>query len=85
MAGRDPGAWMNQFFDWCTHLFTPGRQQSPLRNTSFYEKSGREAFVRKPNVTQQRVDALLDKINQQGYEKLTEEEKEFLKQASKKI
>jgi len=28
---------------------------------------------------------LLDKINQSGYEQLSDEEKEFLKQASKKI
>jgi hypothetical protein len=30
------------------------------------------------------VDELLDKINQFGYDHLTEEEKDFLKQASKK-
>lgn len=86
MDGKDPGAWMNRFFDWSANLFTPGKSTSSrFRNTSFYDKSGREPFVRKPNVTQQRVDALLDKINQSGYEQLTDEEKEFLKQASKKI
>jgi len=84
--GKDPGAWMNQFFDWSANLFTPGKSNTgKFRNTSFYEKSGREPFVRKLNVTQQRVDALLDKINQSGYEQLSDEEKEFLKQASKKI
>jgi hypothetical protein len=77
---------MNQFFDWSANLFTPGKNNTgKFRNTSFYEKSGREPFVRKLNVTQQRVDALLDKINQSGYEQLSDEEKEFLKQASKKI
>jgi len=33
-------------------------------------------------VTQQRIDEILDKINQKGYHFLTDEEKELLKRAS---
>ena len=33
---------------------------------------------------QEKLDAILDKIKQQGYENLTAEEKEFLYEASKK-
>ena len=36
-----------------------------------------------PQDTQEKIDALLDKINQQGYQFLTNEEKAFLKKASK--
>ena len=35
-----------------------------------------------PNVSQKRIDEILDKINQQGYRFLTDEEKEILKRAS---
>jgi len=33
-------------------------------------------------VTQQRIDEILDKINQKGYQKLTEEERDMLRRAS---
>jgi hypothetical protein len=33
-------------------------------------------------VTQQRIDEILDKINQQGYRFLTDEEKDILKRAA---
>jgi hypothetical protein len=35
------------------------------------------------NVTQQRIDDILDKINQKGYNSLTQEEKDILSRASK--
>ncbi|MBT8230954.1 MAG: rhomboid family intramembrane serine protease, partial [Bacteroidia bacterium] len=38
----------------------------------------------RPSEQQSELDRILDKINAQGYDKLTEEEKEFLYQASKK-
>jgi membrane associated rhomboid family serine protease len=84
--GSDPGAWLNRFFDWSANLFTPGKKSTAhIKQASFYQSGTREPYTKKPNITQQRVDALLDKINQEGYEKLTAEEKAFLKQASKKI
>ncbi len=86
MDGKDPGAWLNQFFDWSANLFTPGKKSTAhIKQASFYQRGTKEPFVKKPNITQQRVDALLDKINQEGYDRLTAEEKAFLKQASKKI
>jgi hypothetical protein len=38
--------------------------------------------VKIPKLTQQRLDEILDKINQKGIEGLTPEEKEFLRKAS---
>ena len=52
-----------------------------LPETLFYKADG-EPFKRTPNVTQRRVDAILDKINQEGYHSLSDEEKELLKRAS---
>ncbi len=43
-----------------------------------------KTFDKKPQRRKQRIDLLLDKINQSGYESLTEEEKAFLFKQSKK-
>lgn len=82
--GKDWGAWMNQFANWLDDLFNPEKknQQKTSRERHFY-KAEAKPFDRKPNLTQQRLDEILDKINQQGYQFLTDEEKEFLKKASK--
>jgi hypothetical protein len=83
--GTDPGSWMIAFYNKIVHFFSPGkRKQKTSRQQSFYQASGIKPFVKKPNLTQKRVDELLDKINQFGYDKLTDEEKVFLQQASKK-
>lgn len=83
--GSDPGAWMIKFYAMVVDFFTPSkkRQKQPKQQT-FYDVSGRQPYVKKPNLTQKRVDELLDKINQFGYDQLSDEEKDFLKQASKK-
>jgi hypothetical protein len=48
----------------------------------FYNTRGQQPFVKRTNVTQQKVDEILDKINQKGYQKLTEEERDILRRAS---
>jgi uncharacterized protein YcgL (UPF0745 family) len=35
-----------------------------------------------PNITSKRIDEILDKINQQGYHLLTDEEKDILRRAA---
>lgn len=82
--GRDWGAWMNHFYDWFNDLFNPDKpkKNKEIKKELFY-KSETKPYHRKPNVTQQRVDEILDKINQDGYESLTEEEKEMLRKASR--
>ena len=81
---HDGSIWMNQFFDWCNDLFNPDRKKksrSP-KDEFYYKVSGTQPFKKIPNVTQQRIDEILDKINQQGYRFLTDEEKEILKRAA---
>lgn len=81
--GRDWGQWMVNFVNWLDDLFNPEKkyQKQEEKDQLFY-KNTTEPFSKTPNVTQQRVDAILDKINQEGYQMLTNEEKEFLKRAS---
>ncbi|MCE3282440.1 MAG: rhomboid family intrarane serine protease [Chitinophagaceae bacterium] len=82
--GTDLGAWMNQFAHWVMNLFNPNKGAVPEKHRLHY-KAKKEPFVKKPNLTQQKLDDILDKINQHGYEKLTEEEKDFLKKASERL
>ena len=82
--GRDGSVWMNQLFDWANDLFNPNRRRkvrSP-KDEFYYKVSGTQPYKKIPNVTQQRIDEILDKINQQGYRFLTDEEKEILKRAA---
>lgn len=82
--GHDGSIWLNQVFDWCNDLFNPykkGKVRS-RKDEFFYKVSGTQPFKKIPNVTQQRIDEILDKINQQGYRFLTDEEKEILKRAA---
>ncbi len=82
--GRDWGNWMFQFANWFDGLFNPEKKHSKkvIKQEHFY-KATRKPFEKKPHITQQKIDELLDKINQQGYHFLTDEEKEFLNKASK--
>ncbi|MFN8288833.1 MAG: rhomboid family intramembrane serine protease [Chitinophagaceae bacterium] len=82
--GHDWSEWMNNFFDWITNLFNPDRPRKghSIKEELFY-RSEHSPYTRSPKITQQRVDAILDKISQQGYQSLTEEEKEILQKASK--
>lgn len=84
--GFDGSEWMNRTYDWFMDLFDPetkARQRQIIKNTSFYN-SDVTPFTKTKNFTQKRLDEILDKINTSGgYDKLTEEEKEFLRKASK--
>ncbi|HEY4335533.1 MAG TPA: rhomboid family intramembrane serine protease [Puia sp.] len=82
--GYDGSLWINRFFDWCNDLFNPDKKKktrSP-KDEFYYKVSGTQPFKKIPNITQQRIDEILDKINQQGYRFLTDEEKEILKRAA---
>jgi membrane associated rhomboid family serine protease len=82
--GYDWGGWMNNFFDWVNNLFNPNKPKKgkSIKDELFYKASS-APYKKTPNLTQQRVDEILDKINKQGYSFLTDEEKELLKRASK--
>jgi membrane associated rhomboid family serine protease len=83
--GYDWGGWINGFFDWFTNLFNPDkpRKKKAVGQELFY-KATKQPYNKTPNVTEQRIDEILDKINQRGYGALSEEEKDLLKRASEK-
>jgi membrane associated rhomboid family serine protease len=85
-AGSDWGEWMHRGYNWFFSLFEPAPEKQAteaMRREIFYKSDKQPPFERKANVTQQRVDELLDKINQKGIQTLTDEEREYLKKASK--
>ena len=82
--GYDWSDWMNNFFEWVSNLFNPDRpRKGKLLKDELFYKSSSTPYKKTPNITQQRIDEILDKINQQGYNHLTDEEKDMLQRASK--
>lgn len=82
--GKDGSVWMNKIYHWFMNLFNPDkkRDEAGIKEKVFYNAGGRKPFSKTSNVTQQRVDEILDKINQKGYHFLTDEEKNILKRAA---
>ena len=75
--GYDWSLWMNHVFDWVNNLFNPEKPKKGKRlKTELFYKSSTKPYNKVSNITQQRIDDLLDKINQKGYNSLTDEEKE---------
>jgi membrane associated rhomboid family serine protease len=81
--GKDGSVWMNRLYGKFISLFEPKKiDPKKEKEDIFYEKGNRKPFTKTTNVTQKRVDEILDKINQKGYHFLTDEEKAFLKKAA---
>jgi membrane associated rhomboid family serine protease len=82
--GRDWSTWMNNFFDWISNLFNPDKNswKKTAKDELHYSSDGPQPYKKIANITQKRIDEILDKINQQGYRYLTEEEKEILRRAA---
>ncbi len=78
--GTDLSSWFFNGYARVEDYFTPkeGNSKHGKRKATL-EHGG---VVRRHNVTQKRIDDILDKINQTGFESLTEEEKELLYKAS---
>jgi hypothetical protein len=75
---------MNNVYDWANDLFNPDKPKKGKRiKTQLFYKSNTKPYTKSSHITQQKIDDLLDKINQKGYNSLTDEEKEMLKRASK--
>ncbi len=83
--GVDWGGWINNLFEWFTNLFNPDRPPKgrPIKEELFYKATTRP-YKRTPNITEQRIDEILDKISQKGYNALSAEEVDLLKRASGK-
>lgn len=77
--GRDIGLWFESLIDRLVALWPSGSG----RGRSTYRKrpnASRKTQTRNApkNAEQEKIDAILDKIGQSGYESLTQEEKDFL-------
>ena len=80
--GYDWSIVINRFFEWINNLFNPDKPTKKTKEELFY-KSERKPYTKTPNLSQQRIDEILDKINMHGFNSLTAEEKDLLKKASK--
>jgi membrane associated rhomboid family serine protease len=80
----DGSTWMNNFYNWLMNLFNPNknRNSNNVKEKVFYNTEGRKPYKKTANITPQRIDEILDKINQKGYHLLTDEEKNILKRAA---
>ena len=82
--GYDWSKWMIDVYYWFMNLFNPDKkpaQKQALKEKVFYNTGGRKPYQKNAVVTQQRIDQILDKINQKGIDHLTDEEKSILKKA----
>ncbi len=81
-AGVNWGSWVTATLDWIQGLFKP----SPKVKVTYRkdESAKRPRGSSNSGVSQQEIDAILDKISDGGYESLTKEEREKLFKASKK-
>ena len=80
----DGSVWMNNGYIWFINLFNPNKskEKNSVKEKVFYNTGNRSPYKKTSNVTEQRVDEILDKISQKGYSYLTKEEKDILKRAS---
>ncbi|MDQ2752169.1 MAG: rhomboid family intramembrane serine protease [Bacteroidota bacterium] len=82
--GTDWSLWMNNLFDWVNNLFNPEKKyKKPTRNQIFYKATKKPYHKVSSRFSQQKLDEILDKINQDGYGSLSNDEKDYLKKASK--
>ena len=80
-AGANWGSWVTATLDWFKGLFTAKPKVKVTYRKQYSEAQKPKA---KSSISQDEIDAILDKISDGGYESLTKEEKEKLFNASKK-
>jgi len=86
--GYDLSIWMNRFYYWIMNVFNPAKSKNSQQNIKervFYQTGSRAPYSKRAIITQERVDEILDKINQKGYQFLTEEEKQILRKAGENM
>lgn len=82
--GWDGSVWINRLYNKLSNLLTPKVKKLSYRERErlYYQTHGRTPFDKNAKITQERIDEILDKINQKGYHFLTDEEKNILRKAS---
>jgi membrane associated rhomboid family serine protease len=85
-AGVNWGGWITVTLDWIKSLFTskPKVKVTYRKEASSVNKKGTKTSGGLSKISQDEIDAILDKISDGGYESLSKEEKEKLFNASKK-
>ena len=82
--GHDWSLWINNFFDWANNLFNPDKPaKGKAVKTQLFYKAKVQPYKKTSHITQQKIDEILDKIHQRGYQSLSDDEKDMLKRASK--
>jgi hypothetical protein len=81
-AGVNWGGWITLTLDWFRDLFGPKQHVKVTYRKE--AKATPNAGKTKSQISQDEIDAILDKISAGGYESLSKEEKEKLFNASKK-
>lgn len=79
-AGVNWGQWIVVLIEWFREIF----RSKPKVKVTYRSTAPPKSSKKKPDYTQDEIDAILDKISEGGYESLTKEEKEKLFNASKK-
>ncbi|MCI0750559.1 MAG: rhomboid family intramembrane serine protease [Flammeovirgaceae bacterium] len=82
-AGVNWGGWITAIIEWFNDLWKP-RPKVKVTYRSESDLKKKKAKSTESKVSQDEIDAILDKISDGGYESLTKEEKEKLFNASKK-
>ncbi len=81
--GNDLSTPLYSLYNWLTHLFEKEKPGQKKGHVYYMQDMKRPAIIKKPNITEKRLNTILDKINAFGMQSLTDEEKEFLQKASK--
>lgn len=91
--GHDITSWINSVIDSVVQLFRKNKPSNPQRRAYNYHQSNQEKTATKTsakanndskNADEERLDEILEKLKRSGYGALTDEEKEFLFNASRK-
>ncbi len=77
--GYKPGAWPYIVIDKLNNAFSPNEQKVRIKNSR--KRNEVISRIKSHTNVHDRIDAILDKINTQGYNSLTQEEREILMNA----
>ena len=82
-SGYRPGAWMYSMAGKIDNAFVPANEKVEWKKNTNRRRATASMYEAKHGIPQSRIDEILDKINQKGYNSLSKEEKEALLRAGK--
>jgi hypothetical protein len=82
-AGYRPGEWIYSVTAKVEGLVTPDENAAWKKNSKKRNEIINRAYEPKNGISQKRIDDILDKINQRGYNSISAEEKDVLMRAGK--